>query len=280
MDLRNIFNAIEKFDPEVYEKMDTRRDAMKSFAGVGRVLAMAAVPVMLGGMFKKAYGGTRATSTAIDVLNYALGLEYLEAAFYAQALSANSTLNFIASANLAGFQSISAHETAHVNFLKAAITGAGGSPVTAQTYDFTAGGHFSTVFSNYDTFLAVSQTFEDTGVRAYKGRAGELLGTGDILQAALNIHSVEARHASFVRAVRATRGATVKPWITGNNSGIGDTAVQPSYNGEDLAVQAGITITGINSYTEVDVNAATESFDEPLTATAVGAIVAGFIVAP
>ena len=278
MDLRNIFSAIEKFDPEVYEKMDTRRDAMKSFAGIGRVLALTAVPFALGGMFKKAYGGTRAASTPLDVLNYALTLEYLEAAFYANALSANATSTFIAAGDLPGFQTISAHETAHVKFLQTAITGAGGTPVTSHTFDFTAGGAFANVFSNYDTFLAVSQTFEDTGVRAYKGRAGELLGTGGILTAALNIHSVEARHASFVRQVRATKGAGIaglKPWITGKNS-YGPAAVQASYNGEDLAAQAGVTITGIS--TEVDVNAATEAFDEPLTAEAVLSIVSGFIV--
>ena len=52
------------------------------------------------------------------------------------------------------------------------------------------------VFSNYKTFLAVSQALEDTGVRAYKGQAGNLKSSDEILTVALQIHSVEARHAA------------------------------------------------------------------------------------
>jgi hypothetical protein len=51
------------------------------------------------------------------------------------------------------------------------------------------------VFTNYETFKAVAQAFEDTGVRAYKGQAPALLPYDAVLQAALTIHSVEARHA-------------------------------------------------------------------------------------
>ena len=75
---------------------------------------------------------------------------------------------------------------AHVAFLRTAITQAGGTPVTlsAASFDFTAGGAFADVFSDYDLFLAVSQTFEDTGVRAYKGQAGNLMSNNDVLTAA------------------------------------------------------------------------------------------------
>lgn len=274
MDLRNIFSAIESVDPEVYEKMDTRRDAMRSFGQIGKVLALSAVPFALGGMFKKAYGSTRAAASPIDVLNYALTLEYLEAAFYKGALDAHAKTAFIAAGDLGGFQTIAAHEAAHVAFLTTAIKGAGGTPVASHTFDFTAKGTFSDVFSNYATFLAVSQSFEDTGVRAYKGRATDLVGTGAILTAALNIHSVEARHAAFVRSVRAVQGVSgIKPWITGANA---NGAYDKVYAGEDTASQGGVTITGIAA--EVDVNAATEAFDEPLTPDQVLAIAGLFIV--
>ena len=43
--------------------------------------------------------------------------------------------------------------------------------VAKPQFDFTAGGRFGDVFSNFNTFLALSQAFEDTGVRAYKGQA-------------------------------------------------------------------------------------------------------------
>ena len=51
------------------------------------------------------------------------------------------------------------------------------------------------------TFLTLSQTFEDLGVAACKGQAATLMGNGDILTTALQIHSVEARHAAMVRRI-------------------------------------------------------------------------------
>ena len=63
------------------------------------------------------------------------------------------------------------------------------------------------MFSNFKTFAAVSQALEDTGVAAYKGQAPGLVGGGALLTTALQIHSVEARHAAEVRIVRG-----VRPW--------------------------------------------------------------------
>ena len=141
------------------------------------------------------------------------------------------------------------------------------------------------VFTNYALFLAVSQTFEDTGVRAYKGQAYEpmLMANNTVLEAALNIHSVEARHASKVRSLRKANGGlvpagvNVKPWITLNQSGIGSAAVQASYDGEEITTQATINIININGQV-ISANAASEAFDEPLTMAQVLAIVDPFIV--
>jgi rubrerythrin len=59
--------------------------------------------------------------------------------------------------------------------------------------------------------LALAQAFEDTGVRAYKGQAANLMSKPDLLTAALQIHSVEARHASEVRRLRGQKdGLLVK----------------------------------------------------------------------
>lgn len=264
MDLQNIFSAIEKTDPEIYQRLDTRRSAMKSFANVGKVLAMSAIPIALGGMFKKAYG--RTPETVINVLQFALLLENLESAFYEKAIADASGI-FPAAAALNAFKTIAAHEAAHVKLLKATITNLGGSPAPSKTFDFTVGGKYNT-FTDYPTLLLIAQAFEDTGVRAYKGQAGNLQENSDILTVALQIHSVEARHAAHIRRMRDQKG-----WITQANS---EEAIKGSYAGEGEETQATIKITGIDPL--VDINAATESFDEPLNADQVTAIVTPFIV--
>lgn len=58
------------------------------------------------------------------------------------------------------------------------------------------------MFRSYARYLGVAQSFVDTGVRAYKGGAPTLMPNKDLLESALNIHSVEARHSSHVRTVR------------------------------------------------------------------------------
>ncbi|MET0465861.1 MAG: ferritin-like domain-containing protein [Chitinophagaceae bacterium] len=290
MNLKHIFNEIEKVDPEVYERLDTRRSAMKQFSGIAGKLALAAVPLALGSMFKKAYG--QSNSTLFNILNYALTLEYLEAKFYSNALAAATAGNLAipTGAPRTAIQTIGAHETAHVAFLKTAITSSGGTAVAEPTFDFSAGngsnnGPFAAVFTNYALFLAVAQVFEDTGVRAYKGQAAEpaLMANNDVLTAALNIHSVEARHASHIRQMRKANGGLVpagvdvKPWITLKQSGVDSAAVQASYDGEETTTQATFQIVNINGQT-ISANAASEAFDEPLTMPQVLAIVDPFIV--
>jgi rubrerythrin len=290
MNVQHILTEIEKTDPEVYERLDTRRGAMKQFSFLGKALVAAAVPFAFGSMFKKAYGQT--TSQIVDTLNFALTLEHLEAEFYKQVVA--STV--LPAADRPAFERIKNDEVAHVNFLKTAITALGGTPVnmTAANFDFSGGngsntGPFANVFTNYSVLLAVSQTFEDTGVRAYKGQAGNLMSNNDVLTAALQIHSVEARHAAKLRQLRreagtlVPTGVTVRPWITLNQSGIAtgnagaDGAIQLSYNGEDLTTQGGANIVGIGGNTGINARLASEAFDEPLSRTQVEAIVDPFI---
>jgi hypothetical protein len=277
MNLYHIIQEIEKSDPEVYDRLGSRRAAMKNFAGFGKKLAVAAIPIAFGSMLNKAYGQGTATSI-LDVLNYALTLEYLESGFYAMGNAAATTL-IPTTEEKAVIKVIGDHESEHVTFLKSAITAAGGTPVNKPVFDYTAKGTFADVFTNYQTFLAVAQTFEDTGVRAYKGQATNLMSNNEVLTAALSIHSVEARHASQVRQMRkANNFGDVKPWITLNQSGIASTAVQPAYNREENTTQAGIQIKNINGM-KISANAASEAFDEPLTMDQVLAIVKPFIVA-
>ncbi|MCW3462524.1 ferritin-like domain-containing protein [Chitinophaga nivalis] len=276
MDLFNIFQQIEKIDPEVYNKLDTRRHAMKQFTNISGKIALAAIPFALGSMFNKTYA-RQATGTSVkEVLSLALTLEYLEAAFYKKGLE---TTGLIPAEGIGAITTISNHETAHVKFLQNVLSGMGGF-AASPTFDFTAGGTFATVFSNYDLFLALSQAFEDTGVRAYKGQAIYLAGSGDVLTAALNIHSVEARHAAHIRSMRRSRNklgaetVDLRPWITLKQSGIATSAVDPVYAGEETTVQANVNISAINNMGDKN---ASESFDEPLTGAQAVAIASLFI---
>jgi hypothetical protein len=287
MNLQNIFNQIENVDPEVYERVDSRRHAMQRFSFIGKTLALAAIPSALGSMLKKAYGQTPAS--ILDVLNFALTLEYLEADFYTKGVAAAGLIP--PGPPTSAMTTIRDHEVAHVNFLKTAIQGAGGTPVSMPAFDYSAG-HSSnnsgplgtTLFTSYPTFLAVAQTFEDTGVRAYKGQAPNLMSNKDVLTAALRIHSVEARHASHIRQMRRANtmlgAGQVKPWITLNQSNIAtgnaalDAAIQRSYNGEELTTQAGVNIMTAASLSDAK---ASESFDEPLTKQQVLDIVYPFL---
>lgn len=280
MNIEHIITEMEQKDPELHDRMSSRRSAISGLANIGGKLALAAIPFALGSLFKKAYG--QSTSEIVGVLQYALTLEYLEAEFYTLGAAAPGLVP--AGPPTGAIATIRDHENAHVTLLKNTITTLGATPVAKPTFDFTAGngsgnGPFKGVFSNYPLFLAVAQTFEDTGVRAYKGQAGKLISSNDVLTAALRIHSVEARHAAHIRYMRRnlTTNTAIKPWITGKDTGGIGAAVQASYNGEETSTQAGINIVGINGLS-ISANAATEAFDEPLTKEAVLDIVAPFIV--
>lgn len=278
MNFANILSEIERIDPEVYERTSQRRQVIKN---LGRTLTLTALPFGLSALFNKVYAGTNADAVT-DTLNFALTLEYLEAEFYSLAVQNAASIGITGPA-LAAITTIRDHENAHVSFLQAAL---GAAAVSKPTFDFSGGngsgnGPFKTALSSdYNLFLAVAQTFEDTGVRAYKGQAPNLASNNDVLQAALQIHSVEARHAAHLRRMRATAGGAlvvgnVKPWITGNQSGINSAAVQASYDGEDNTMQLGVQTAGLAGKSA---DAASEAFDEPLTKDDVLAIVDPFIV--
>ena len=283
MNIINILDEIEKVDGEIYERINPRRAAMKDFFNMGKKISLAAMPLALGSMFQKAYGQTN-PSGVNEVLNFALALEYLEYNFYNHALT-NSTITFPSTASRDAITTIRAHERAHVDLLKGALNITGADAYVDADFDFTGaatfGSAFADVFSNYGTFLKVATAFEDTGVRAYKGQAPILKGQS-VLTTALQIHSVEARHASHLRQMAAAAGLPLKPWIAyaanGNDTGIAQ--VNDVYAGEQNTMQANIDITTLfgSALTGAAAQtAAAESFDEFLTGSSVKKIANIFI---
>lgn len=242
--------------PEEKDLFFSRREAFRQFGDLSKKMAMAAVPLgVLSAMPKVAKADT---ASLIDVLNYALTLEHLEYRYYQMGIESG----VIEGADQNIFMKIRDHELAHVNFLTEVIGNVlMGTPVEEPEFDFTAGGNFSP-FTDYPTFLALSQAFEDTGVRAYKGQAGNVMESDVVLTAALSIHSVEARHASMVRRLRTKKGQdTVKGWITNGSIGSLPAATQAIYSGEENVMHGGVDVTAL---TGIDAAAVSEGWDEPL----------------
>ena len=268
MNLFNIIDEIEKVDPEVYERLNPRRAAIKNITSFGSKVAVAALPFALGTMFSKAYG--QSSSSVVAVLNFALTLEYLEAEFYNQ----GTAKGVVPAANRAYIANITRDENNHVAFLKTVITSLNGTPVAKPQIDLSGGngtgnGPFKAALTDYATFLTVAQVFEDTGVRAYKGQAPALAGNQVVLTAALSIHAVEARHAAAIRMLRYNLGQDTKtrPYIQstatlGNDTG--NPLVNGNYAGEENVTQGGVDLSTLTS-----VRIATGAFDEPLGTQAV-----------
>lgn len=271
MNIYNIITEIESSDLEFADRVSPRRSAIKNLFGMGAKISLAAVPLALGSLFNKAYG-QKVPDKVIDILNFALSLEHLEHRFYQEGLNKSGLIK-----NKDNIAIIRNHEREHVKFLTDTIAASGGTPVAEAKYDFTAKGAFADVFSSYDTFLHVAQSFEDTGVRAYKGQASSLDSVKQIQQAALQIHSTEARHAAHIRFARRMNGYnnSVKPWIIGNDNTVG-TPYEAIYKGEDGPTQVLFNLNNINGEEVGD--AATSSFDEPMSKEDVLKIAGMFIV--
>lgn len=123
----------------------------------------------------------------VDVLNYALTLEYLEAAFYKQ----GNAKGLLSGAEKDYLTTIADDEQQHVDAIIATIKKLGGAPVAAPMVNF------GDAFSSRDKYLTTSHTFENVGVGAYLGAAG-FIKNKDVLAAAASIFGVEARHAALV----------------------------------------------------------------------------------
>jgi hypothetical protein len=188
----------------------------------------------------------------VAALNLALTAEYLETEFYANGLN---TPGLIPNELRQVFVRILLNEVGHRETL---LTVLGFNSIPKPLLDFTARGAVPDVFSNFQSFLNLGRTFEDQGVRAIKGQAGNVMSDDFVLTTALRFHSVEARHASELRRIAGLKG-----WITLNQRGNIPAIFQGVYDGEENVIQGGInlvTLTGLPATT------VSEAFDEPLTA--------------
>ena len=175
-------------------------------------------------------GTTTATPpTDLDILQFALSLEFLGAEYYLNGLTGSGVPSSIAGSSagtvtgaaqvpgLSGtpFAAIAADfaqdELAHIQLLQGAITSLGGTPVSRPAIDFTAGfngiatlagvpGNTFSAFSSVSNFLLGAFSFEDVDVSAYTG-AAPLISSATVLNSAAGIQAVEAYHAGSIRTI-------------------------------------------------------------------------------
>lgn len=263
---------LETIDSEISDRIGARQEEIANGAYItsplAALLALGSVPIALAALSEDV--GAQSASDVLDVLQFALLLEQLEAEFYIRGIDAPG---LIPAEDRTIFATIRFHETVHYKTLETLISGRGATPSRKPNFDFTAKGALPNPFAagNYAVFQQLAMAFEDTGVRAYKGQAGRLINDKAILTAALTIHSVEARHASMVRRLRGKKG-----WIVGNSREDLPAFTQGIYDGEQNTVHAGADAAPLGA-NNGGVSAVTEAFDEPLTKEQVTAIVTPFL---
>ena len=146
-------------------------------AGLGASLALLGLAA--------AEAGAQTTAGDLEILNYALTLEYLQAAFYTEA----ERMGALQGRTERAAQVVGAVERAHVKAFNDLL---GNKAVKRPAFDFQG------VTEKPRAFLKTAVAFEDLAVAAYKGQATRLKAES-ALSAAVSIHSVEARHAAWMR---------------------------------------------------------------------------------
>jgi rubrerythrin len=142
------------------------------------------------GLISKAIA--ESSSGDVDILNFALTLEYLETEFYTLAAK---DVKGLSDYETKLTEKLRDDESKHVDALTATVKDLGGKPVAKPTFDF--GG----AFGSRASYLKTANTLEDTGVSAYNG-AAPMIESTDVLAAAGSIVQIEARHAALIRLVR------------------------------------------------------------------------------
>ncbi|HKO37271.1 MAG TPA: ferritin-like domain-containing protein [Solirubrobacterales bacterium] len=131
----------------------------------------------------------------VGILNYALTLEYLETAFYADVVKSG----LFKGADLETIRKFGQEEAEHVKALTAAVKGMGAKPAPEPKTDFP--------LENAKSVLELAGTVENLGAAAYLGQAPNIKSP-EVLASALAIHSVEGRHAA---ALNTLLGESITP---------------------------------------------------------------------
>lgn len=162
---------------------------LRGALATGAALGTGGVGGFVSGALAKSGGGD------VEIVNFALTLEYLEAAFYKKALGLG-----LKSETMAFAKEFGTDESQHVEALTGTVRMLGGKPAPMPTFSFP--------ISDEAGFLKLAQTLEDTGVSAYNGAAPSIKNA-DVLAAAGGIVQIEGRHAGIIRLLNGADPAPV-----------------------------------------------------------------------
>ncbi len=131
----------------------------------------------------------------LDIVRFALTMERLEAAFYAQVVTAHQTRAYLPDRSFALTQEIAAAEADHVRALEGVLTSAGAEVPDAPAFVFPRD-----VFISPIAYAWFAYTIEEIGIGAYLGAVGNIQNDG-LRKSAAAIYGAETRHAAILRTL-------------------------------------------------------------------------------
>lgn len=182
---------------------DTPRSGARGAGGASKGSPAAGGPAPGGGAPTREKGPDPKEGTSdLEILNYALGLEQLEASFYAKVIESG----LFRGSSLAMIERFADDEREHREALEATVSKLGGTPVAERETDFP--------LDSAAGVLRLGAALENDGAAAYLGQANRIRDK-EVLAAALSIHSVEARHAAALNGLlgrpAASQGSFAQP---------------------------------------------------------------------
>jgi rubrerythrin len=176
---------LDDFDVDGVVRETCERLPRETRSGFLSTAARTGAAVLGGLALRPAVAAASSSSNDVAILNFALALEYLQASFYTEAERIGALHGAVAhQANVVGV-----HEREHVKAFKSVL---GSAAIKQPSFNFHG------VTENPNAFRSTAVAFEDLATAAYKEQAPKIKSR-TYLAAALAIHSVEARHAAWIR---------------------------------------------------------------------------------